>query len=815
MKKFTLTHPKALAPEALCHRCDHNQFSFDNTAELTDLTEIIGQERALEAVQFGTDMRKQGYNLFVLGSPGMGRHTFVQQFLAKKADAEETPPDWCYVNNFSQAHKPHALKLPSGKGVKLKHDMELLVEELKVSIPAAFDSDEYRAKAEEIQEGYNNRQEAVFKELGDKAEKQGIALLRTPSGFAFAPMQTGEVINPDDYEKLADDEKQRLEQAISDLQEELQKVIRQFPLWRKERREKIKLLTRSFTLSAVSHLIAELTEKYADLPEVVSYLEAVKQDVLDNDNDFRKQEEVVGNAMGMQVVERPSFRRYEVNVVIDHGDNHGAPVVLDDHPMVNNLLGRVEHISQMGALVTDFMLIKPGSLHRANGGYLLLDVHKLLEQPYAWDALKRTLYARQIKIESLGQMLSLVSTVSLEPEPIPLDVKVVLFGERFYYYLLQEYDAEFDELFKVAADFEDELDRTEPNSQLFARLIATLARREALRPLDRSAVVKVIEHSARLVEDAEKLTTHLESIADLLREADYWAGKASRQITSATDIQQAIDAQTRRADRIKQRIHEDILRGTVLIDTQGGVVGQVNGLSVMALGNFAFAEPTRITATSRLGEGEMINIEREVELSGAIHSKGVLILSSFLASRFSRNRPLSLDASLTFEQSYGSIDGDSASLAELCALLSNLADTPVKQAFAVTGSVNQFGQVQAIGAVNEKIEGFFDICRARGLTGDQGVLIPASNVKHLMLHQDVVQAAADGKFHIYPVETVDQTMEILTGIPAGEPDAQGNLPEGCLNYLVATRLFELSVIRQALSGGEKTKHVRKTTKRRL
>lgn len=815
MKPPAPMHPKALTPEALCHRCDPNQFGFDNTAELADLTEIIGQERALEAVQFGTDIRKQGYNLFVLGSPGMGRHTFVQQFLTQKASAEETPPDWCYVNNFSQPHKPNALKLPSGKGVKLKRDMELLVEELKVSIPAAFDSDEYRAKAEEIQEEYNNRQEGVFKELGDKAEKQGIALLRTPSGFAFAPMKNGEVINPEDYDKLPDDEKQRIEQVISDLQEELQKIIRQFPLWRKERREKIKLLTRSFTLSAVSHLIAELTEKYADLPEVVSYLEAVKQDVLDNENDFRKQEEVVGSAMGMQVVERPSFRRYEVNVVIDHGDNHGAPVVLDDHPMVNNLVGRVEHIAQMGALVTDFMLIKPGSLHRANGGYLLLDVHKLLEQPYAWDALKRTLYARKIKIESLGQMLSLVSTVSLEPEPIPLDVKIVLFGERLYYYLLQEYDPEFDELFKVAADFEDELDRNETNSQLFARLIATLARRETLRPLDRSAVVKVIEHSARLVEDAEKLTTHLESVADLLREADYWAGKASRQITSAADIQLAIDAQTRRADRIKQRIHEEILRGTVLIDTQGAVVGQVNGLSVIALGNFAFSEPTRITATSRLGEGEMINIEREVELSGAIHSKGVLILSSFLASRFSRNRPLSLSASLTFEQSYGTIDGDSASLAELCALLSNLADTPIKQSFAVTGSVNQFGQVQAIGAVNEKIEGFFDICQARGLTGDQGVLIPASNVKHLMLRHDVVQAATDGKFHIYPIETVDQAMEILTGISAGEPDAQGNLPQESINYLVATRLFELSVIRQAFSGGEKTKHVRKTTKRRL
>lgn len=815
-----MTHPsapllQALTADILCHRCDASQFSFETTAELADLEQIIGQERALEAVRFGTDMRRQGYNLFVLGSSGMGRHTFVRQFLEQKAATEATPSDWCYVNNFAQTHKPNALRLPTGSGEKFKRDMEQLIDELKISIPAAFESDEYRSKAEEIQSAFSERQDNAFKQLGNDAETQGIALLRTPNGFAFAPQKDGEVINPEYYDKLPDETKQRTEEAIESLQERLQKIIRQVPQWRKERREKLKQLARTFTLSAVSHQIDELVALYAALPDVLAYLEAVKQDVIDNADDFRKPEELAGASMGGQIVERPSFRRYQVNVVIDHGQTHGAPVVLDDHPLVNNLIGRVEHISQMGTLVTDFMLIKPGSLHQANGGYLMLDVHKLLEQPFAWDSLKRALYAGQIKIESLGQMLSLVSTVSLEPEPIPLDVKVVLFGERLYYYLLQEYDPEFGELFKVAADFEDELDRDAGNHQLYARLIATLARKENLLPLDRSAVARVIEHGARLVEDAEKLTTHLESVANLLREADYWARAGSSPAINTGDVQRAIDAQIRRADRIKQRIHEEILRGTVLIDTQGAKVGQVNALSVIELGNYAFAEPTRITATTRLGEGEMINIEREVELSGAIHSKGVLILSSFLAARFSRNRPLSLSASLTFEQSYGMIDGDSASLAELCALLSNLADAPVKQSLAITGSVNQFGQVQAIGAVNEKIEGFFDICQARGLSGQHGVLIPASNVKHLMLRHDVVQAAADGKFHVYAVENVDQAIELLTGTPAGEPDAQGNLPEGCINYLVATRLFELSVIRQAFSGDEKSTRVRKTKKRRL
>ncbi|MGB8409646.1 MAG: Lon protease family protein, partial [Gallionella sp.] len=476
------------------------------------------------------------------------------------------------------------------------------------------------------------------------------------------------------------------------------------------------------------------------------------------------------------------------------------------NPTYSNLVGRVEHISQFGALVTDFTLIKPGALHRANGGYLLLDIRKVLSQPFAWEGLKRAMQSREIHIESLGQIYSLVSTVSLEPEPIPLDAKIVLFGDRLFYYLLQEYDPEFGELFKVAADFEEQIERNADTHQLYARLIATLARKEVLLPFDRSAVARVIEHSARLADDAERLSTHMRSVADLLREADYWARETGHAAVETADVQRAIDTQIRRQDRLRDRLYEAILRDTLMIDTQGAVRGQVNGLSVIDLGNFVFAQPTRITATTRLGEGELVNIEREVKLSGAIHSKGVLILSSFLASRYARNQPLALSASLVFEQSYGFVEGDSASMAELCALLSNLADVPIRQSLAITGSVNQLGQAQAIGAVNEKIEGFFDICAARGLSGEQGVLMPAANIKHLMLRRDVVEAAQAGRFNIYAVENIDQAVAILTGLPAGEADAKGNYPEGSVNCKVAARLVELTRIRESFAkqGGKKT-----------
>jgi len=786
-----------LKPEALCTRCDPNQFDFRSTNDLEDLTEVLGQDRAIQALEFGFGIRREGYNLFVLGAPGTGKHRVVEQLLHERAAKEAVPSDWCYVNNFEDAHKPHVLQLPAGMGVRLRDDMEQLMNDLRVAIPAAFESEEYRTRRHELEEQIKEQQEKAFLELHKQAETHEIALIRTPSGMGFAPTRKGEVLSPEDYEKLPDEEKKRIEAVIPTLEEQLAKIIQQLPQWRREGQHRIRSLDQEVTMSAVGHLIDDLKSRYADQQAVIEYLVSIQQAVIDNADDFKRTEEggevnILGITLQRAGGGGASLRRYQVNVLVDHSETRGAPVIYEDNPTFPALIGRIEHIAQMGALVTDFMLIKSGALHRANGGYLLLDARKVLLQPYAWEGLKRALSSRSLRTESLGQALSLISTVSLEPETIPLEIKVVLIGEPLLYYLLSAYDPEFSELFKVAVDFGYDMKRDADAGMRYARLIATLARRDELMPLDRSAVARVIEQSARLVEDAEKLSVQLRELSDLLRESDHWARDAGRHTITREDVQHAIDARIYRMDRVRERLNEAIQRGTILIDTAGSRTGQVNGLSVMGLGGYFFGHPTRITANIRIGKGEVIDIQREVEMSGPIHAKGVLILSGYLGARYANDRPLVLSASLVFEQTYGEVEGDSASSAELYALLSALADVPIKQSLAVTGSVNQHGQVQAIGGVNEKIEGFFDVCQARGLTGEQGVLIPAANVKHLMLRQDVVDAVRDGKFNIYPVNTIDEGIGLLTGMSAGERGPDGLFPEGTLNRLVEIRLITLA-----------------------
>jgi lon-related putative ATP-dependent protease len=785
---MSLIHP--LAPDRLYRACDSSQFSFSTTAELDDLAEGIGQARAIDAAHFGIGMRHAGYNLYVMGRPGSGKRTLIRQLLDQSVGNAAKPADWCYVHNFTQPHKPGAIELPPGMGTRFHADMEQLVEELQATIPAVFEGDEYRRRLSQIDEEYGERQTHAFGEVGDEANKHGVVLLRTPNGFSFAPAKDDEVMSPEDFDKLSQDEKTRIENEIVKLQESLEKVIRQVHQWRRERIERVHKLNEDAVLFAVGHLIDELRSNYAEYPAVCDYLNEVQQNVIASMDEFRHPREGV-TGLAALTSELPNFSRFRVNLLVGRDEAEGAPVVYEEHPTYQNLMGRIEHLSQLGTLVTNFLLIKPGALHQANGGYLLLDAFKLLSQPFAWEGLKRALSTHEIRIESLGQMYSLVSTVSLEPDPIPLDTKVILFGNRMLYYLLAQYDPEFGELFKVAADFEDEVERTADNDLLYARLVGTLARREKLRPFDHGAVARVIEHSARRAEDAEKLSTHMDSLADLVRQADYWAAQDKREVVTRADVERAIEAQIRRSDRLRERSHEAILRGILHIDTVGERVGQVNGLSVFQLGDFTFAQPSRITANTRLGEGELVDIQREVKLGGSIHSKGVLILSSFLASRYAAEQPLSLSASLVFEQTYGQVEGDSASVAELCALLSSLANVPIRQSLAVTGSVDQFGRVQAIGAVNEKIEGYFDICSKRGLSGEQGVLVPASNVMHLMLRRDVVDAAEAGRFHIYAVETVDQALELLTGVPVGAPDV-----EGSLDQRVAQRLKHLAALRR-------------------
>ncbi len=790
-----------LAPETLYRRCDVTQFKFKSTAELEDLSEFVGQDRALEAVRFGVGIRRQGFNLFLLGPAGTGKHTIVHDFLVKRAPTEPTPDDWCYVNNFDSPETPCALRLPPGRGALLREDVRRLLENLKSAIPSAFETENYRARKHVIEQEVKEHQEKALEELQQEANQEGIAVIGTPTGFVLAPARNNEVLSPEEFEKLPESERQKIQSSISKLQEKLHSTLHQMPRYEQEGREKIRELNSEVAIFAVGHLIDELRKKYADLSQVVNFLNKAQTDIIENVNEFLAPPENPFAAM-MRVStpfaprESALLRRYQVNALVDHGGNRGAPVVYEDNPTYQNLIGQVEYMAHLGAFSTDFNLIRSGALHRANGGYLILDAYKLLLQPYAWEALKRSLQSSQIRIESLGQMLSLVSTVSLEPEPIPLNVKVVLVGERLLYYLLGSFDAEFSELFKVAADFEEHMDRSSETDLLYARLIGTTARREELLPFDRDAVGRVIEHGSRMAGDSQKVLTHRRTLADLLREADYRAREAAQLTVRAEDVQRAIDAQIRRADRIRERMLEEVLRGTLLIDTHGETVGQVNGLSVVELASFAFGHATRITARVRMGKGEVIDIEREVDLGGPIHSKGVLILSGFLGARYAADHPLSLSASLVFEQSYGAVEGDSASSAELYALLSALAGLPIKQSLAVTGSVNQHGQVQAIGGVNEKIEGFFDLCKARKLDG-QGVIIPASNVRHLMLRQEVVDAVRAGTFKIYAVETIDQGIEILTGLPAGERDASGKFPEGSVNQRVEARLIEFAQKRMA------------------
>jgi lon-related putative ATP-dependent protease len=793
-----------LTTEVLYRRCDFAKFSFKSTADLEELGEFVGQDRALRAVEFGVGIARRGFNLFLLGPAGTGKHRNVRAFLEKRAATEPAPADWCYVNNFDKPETPHAFRLPPGRGALLHEDMRHLVEDLRSAIPSAFESENYRARKHVIEQELKDQQEKALEEVQQHGTKKDIALLRTPSGFVLTPMRHGEVLGPEDFEKLPESEHAAIQAAMSEMQEKLHAVLHQMPKYEQESRKKVRELNNEVATFAVEHLIDELRKKYTDLPEVVALLGQIQQDIIENVEQFLTPPEHPLAALMRGSVQYDSggsafFRRYRVNVLVDHSGNHGVPVVYEDHPTYQNLIGQVEYIAHLGALSTDFNLIRPGALHRGNGGYLILEAHQLLLQPFAWDALKRSLRSAQIRIESPGQMLGLVNTVSLTPEPIPLNLKVVLVGDRLLYYLLSAYDPEFNELFKVAADFEEHMDWNADSDLLYARIIATIARQEGLTAFDPGAVGRIIERSSRLAGDSEKLLIHRRTLADLLRESDYWARNAGKTLVGAEDVQRAIDAQIHRVDRVRQRLLEEVLHGTILIDTQGEKTGQVNGLSVIELGQFSFGRPSRITARTRMGKGEVIDIEREVELSGPIHSKGVLILSAFLGARYAPHHPLSLSASLVFEQSYGAVEGDSASSAELYALMSALSGLPIKQSLAVTGSVNQHGQVQAIGGVNEKIEGFFDLCKARGHLGEQGVIIPASNVRHLMLRQDVVEAVRNGQFRIYAVETIDQGIEILAGVPAGERNEAGNFAEGSVNARVEARLIELAERRVALA----------------
>jgi lon-related putative ATP-dependent protease len=792
-----------LPASELCRRCDATGLPFETTSELEPLEGPVGQERAVEALRFGVSMDRDGYHLFAMGPANAGKHTALRRMLEKHATTRPVPSDVCYVTNFTRPNMPRVLLLPPGRGSALRREVAQLVDDLRTAIPHALESDDFRARKQAIEDEFKQRHEKETERLSALAGEKGLAIVQTPMGLVVAPVKDGEAVPAEEFAKLPEAEREAFQQSIETLSVEVRRHAEQLPRWHQEMHRRIRELVRQTVRAAVSHLIDDLKTRFQELSAVVEHLSALGDQVLDHADDFVKEGDE-GSTPTLPDSGEPGDsprRRYEVNLLVSNEKTAGAPVVYEDHPTVDRLLGRVEHRSQFGTLVTDLHLVKPGALHRANGGYLLLDARELLSQPYAWEALKRALLAKELRVESLGQMMSLVTTVSLEPEPVPLDVKVVLLGERRLMYLLESIDPDFDALFKVAVDFEDDVERSPANDALYARMLAAVVRDEKLRPVARGGVAAVLDRCARLAGDSGKLSASMGPIVDLLREADHFAQERSATLIDAADVEGAVAAKERRAGRLRERLLEQIREGTLMIETNGSRVGQVNGLSVIDLGHFAFGHPTRITARVRLGQGRVLDIEREAELGGPIHSKGVMILAGLLAGRYAREHPLSLSATLVFEQSYGQVEGDSASSAELYALLSALAQAPVSQAIAVTGSVNQHGAIQPVGGVNEKIEGFFDVCRARGLTGINGVIVPEANVRHLMLRREVVEAVRQKRFHVWPVRTIDEGIELLTGVPAGERDGEGRFPPGTLNAQVEDCLLEFARRRERTSQG--------------
>ena len=784
--------------------CDPDIFHFTSTAELPILTDMIGQERAVRATSFGIDIESPGYHIFALGPAGTGKATMIKDLLKRKSAGRSAPDDWCYVNNFEDSDRPRLLRLPVGKGSKFQADMDRFVEDLGREIPRAFASKDYEKEHEKIDTKFQDKRQALFKEIEKVTASKNFALLQTPRGMTLAPVINGNVSTPEQFNQLDEKEREQIEQRQGELQEELRDTLHQLQEIQEQANEEVRQLDQEVVGYAISHLINRIMRKYSDLEAVIQFLQNVRNDLLKNVENFKQAKEMEEAQQRMPFLgiangNKPDYDRYQVNLLVDNSRTQGAPIIVESNPTYANLLGRVEYQAKFGALVTNFQMIKSGALHRANGGYLIVDARDILTKPLAWEGLKRALKDREIRIESIYESLGAISTRSLDPEPIPLSLKVIVTGDPTVYYLLYSLDEDIRELFKVRADFSSQMDWTEDALQQYARFIGTVCKQENLLPFAPSGVAKLIEQSSRMVSHQKKLATTFRNIVDLIHQSSYWAGKNGNQYVQAQDVKRAVDEQIYRSNQLEEYFQDLIDEGTILIDTEGEAVGQVNGISVILLGDYSFGKPSRITARTSAGRAGVINIERETELGGRLHNKGVLILTGYLSGRYAQEIPLTFSTSVTFEQSYEEVEGDSASSAELYALLSSLSGYPLRQDLAVTGSVNQHGQVQAIGGVNEKIEGFFDVCKLKGLSGKQGVLIPESNVKNLVLREDVVEAVREGKFHIYPVSTVDGGIELLTGVDAGKSNAKGEYPKDTINFAVQDRLKKLAEKIQAFS----------------
>jgi lon-related putative ATP-dependent protease len=790
-QRVEVPHNLEVPVERLRNYCDPAQLTFETTETLQPMDGTIGQVRAMAALRFGVGMRAEGYNVYAAGDSGTHRAKPVEEFLREVALNRPVPPDWVYVYNFHDPYRPEAISLPPGLGDQLNADMNKFIEGMKVELPRAFESDRYEQRKTEVMKDVEVQREQISSQIQEKAREEGFAIQTTPLGIMTVPLVDGQAMSREAFDELPEDKKKEVQEHSQALQNELGQLLGRARKLEREAAELVRKLDREVALTAVGDLLEDLRRTYADYPEVVAFLSQVPEDIVEHLDEFRSPEkdQAVIPGLGKVAREEPADR-YKVNVLVDNKHAQGAPVVVENNPTYYNLIGRIDYRARMGGMTTDFTMIKPGALHRANGGFLVVQAYDLLTSPQAWDALKKTIRAKQVRIENLGEQLSAVPTATLKPEPIPVDVKVVIVGLPYIYHLLFNMDEDFRRLFKVRADFTVQMDRNDEHVQRYANFIASQVEEKGLRHFDRSGVAKVVEYGSRLQEHQGKLSTRFVDVGDIVAEASYWAEVAGAPLVQASHVQQAIDQKLYRSGEIPERLRELIAEGTIMLSIEGAVVGQINGLSVSSVGDLAFGRPSRITARTAFGQGGVLHVERETKLSGRIHDKGVLILAGYLAGKYAQDKPLAVAASITFEQLYEGVEGDSASSTELYALLSSLAETPLRQDLAVTGSVNQLGEVQPIGGVNEKVEGFYDVCREVGLTGRQGVIIPEANVKHLMLREDVVQAVREGSFHIYAVRTIDQGIEVLTGLPAGVEQADGTYPEGTVNYLVERKLAE-------------------------
>jgi len=804
--------PKKLTAEQVRQSCDPALFHCNSTADLVPIGGMIGQDRALNALRFGLSIVKPGFNVYVSGLAGTGRTTAIRPFLEALAAKKETPSDWCYVHNFQDSYCPRALRLPAGMGPGLQKDMTRIVDDARRSLVQAFTSKEYAERRAEITEDFNKRRETVFNAISKKAKDKGLLLQTTPVGLFFVPSSDDEPMSEEQYKGLSAEAKEELRKLQEQFTKELKDQINKFRVEGNAVEEQLENTDREVVRYSIGHLFEELKNNYSQLLPVIDYLKEVEQDIIENFEQFKaepKTSEVDPMAAMQGLARKQAFRKYEVNVLVDNSELKGAPVILELNPTFNNLFGRIEKEAQFGTLFTDFTMIKSGSLHRANGGYLVVRIEDVLTNLQSWEGLKRTLRDGKLAIEEIGERFGFVATKSLRPEPISLDIKVVVIGEPIFYYLLLRQDLEFKELFKVKADFDTRMDRSEANLKDYAAVICRMCQEENLKHLKNDALAKIIEHSSRLAGEQEKLSTLFADIADIIREANFWAGEEEASLIEARHMEKAIEQKVYRSNLFQQRINEMIVKGMIIIATEGETIGQVNGLAVIDLGDFAFGKPSRITVSVGVGREGLIDIEREAKLGGRLHSKGVMILNGYVTEKYVQDVPLSLSARLVFEQSYEEVEGDSASSAELYTILSRLSDMPIKQSIAVTGSVNQKGEVQAIGGLNEKVEGFFEVCRAKGLNGEQGVLIPASNTRNLMLKEEVVEAVRAGKFHIYPVSTIDEGIEVLTGLKAGQRLEDGSFEPDSINDRVQKRLTTLAErLRDFARGEDKAQNAR-------